>query len=265
MRVSGSVRGVLIVALVAAGASMILFRPSGIADVRAQQNDARKPVLVELFTSEGCSSCPPADTLLAKMDSMQVVPGAQVVVLSEHVTYWNHDGWFDPYSLDAMTARQQDYANRFGIPSSYTPQAVVDGSSQMVGSDVRKLVAAVEQAASAAKPDLAIMDAQWAGNAVKFSVKGAANPKTELMAALAEDSVESAVAHGENAGRNLHHVAVVRVMAEMGKGADDGRGLTLKAPPAGKAAPTGPMRLVVFVTDRHSGHVLTVAERTISR
>jgi hypothetical protein len=259
-----SLRAMLICLAMAEGAVAVCLGP-GKPVVAADESAVRRPVLVELFTSEGCSSCPPADALLAKMDSMQVVPGAQVIVLSEHVTYWNHDGWLDPFSLDAMTARQQEYTERFGIPSSYTPQAVVDGSAQVVGSDVRKLVAAVEQAASAAKPDLAIVDAQWVGNGVKFSVKGAANSKTELMAALAEDSVQSAVARGENAGQNLRHVAVVRVMTEMGKGADDGRALTLKAPPAGKTASTGPMRLVVFVADRHNGHVLAVAERTINR
>jgi hypothetical protein len=264
MQVLSSFRVILIGLLMAEGSMALWLGPARPAAV-VNDSAERRPVLVELFTSEGCSSCPPADALLAKLDAMQVVPGAQVIVLSEHVTYWNHDGWVDPFSLDAMTARQQEYVERFGIPSSYTPQAVVDGAAEMVGSDGRKLVAAVEQAASSPKPDLTITDAQWDGKAVKFTVKGAANPKTELMAALAEDSVQSAVARGENAGRNLRHVAVVRVMAEMGKGADDGRTLTLKAPSGGKQGEAGAMRLVVFVTDRHSGHVMAAAERTIAR
>jgi hypothetical protein len=263
----------LIGLMMARGVVPVVPAPDKLTGLGAGNNAARPsgpvPVLVELFTSEGCSSCPPADALLAKLDATQFVPGAQVIVLSEHVTYWNQDGWHDPFSLDAMTDRQARYVERFGLQSSYTPEAVVDGAAQMVGSDQGKLAQAVAQAAAAPKQALAIQDAQWSGGAVKFAVKGAADSKTELVAALAEDSAQSSVAKGENAGRNLKHVAVVRVMEEMGKGADDGRALTLKAPAGNKqgssSGQTGPMRLVVFVVDRHNGHVLAAAERTISR
>ena len=229
----------------------------------ANDNTARHPVLVELFTSEGCSSCPPADALLAQLDA-QPINGAQVIVLSEHVTYWDQEGWRDPFSLEAMTQRQKQYAWRLGISDVYTPQAVIDGSAQLVGSNARGLQDAVTKAAAQPKEELKIADAQWTAGAVHFSVRGgsAPNGKTTLVAALAEDSAQSSVARGENAGKNLRHVAVVRAMQEMGKDADDGRALTLKASEVSK---DGPLRLVVFLADRHNGHVLAVAEQTIPR
>ena len=112
------------------------------------------PVLVELFTSEGCSSCPPADALLAKLDAAQPVAGARVIVLSEHVTYWNSLGWRDPFSSDAMTERQHQYADRFGLSDVYTPQAVVDGAAELVGSDGRAMLQAITKAAATAKVEV---------------------------------------------------------------------------------------------------------------
>ena len=106
-------------------------------------------ILVELFTSQGCSSCPPADRVLAQLDQ-QPLPGIEFVVLSEHVDYWNRLGWNDPYSSAALTARQQRYGQRFSLDGVYTPQAVVHGQTQLVGSDSAKLLAAARQAA--AKP-----------------------------------------------------------------------------------------------------------------
>lgn len=243
-------------------AMLIMPRPSAIA----ADDTAHRPVLVELFTSEGCSSCPPADEFLARLDAQRVVGGAQVIVLSEHVTYWDRPEWNDPFSLQSVTDRQQDYGNRFRLDSVYTPQAIVDGEAQMTGSDGNALLRAIAQAAASPTIELAIEDAQWSGNAVRFKVRAGAGstvpPSATLTAAVADDSAQASIGGGENAGRKLRYVAVVRAMKNLGKGTPDGRELELKASDAGKA---GPIRLVVFLTDPRSGHVLGVAEQSLTR
>jgi hypothetical protein len=229
------------------------------------QTSSRQPVLVELFTSLGCSSCPPADVLLAKLDEMQPVPGAKIIVLSEHVTYWDHQGWRDPYSLDSVTDRQRWYGDKFGLKEVYTPQALVDGEVQMLGTDADNLVKAVSAAAAEPKQDITIADAAWSGDGVKFSVHNSETTtgKSKLVAALAEDQTLTSVKKGENAGKTLSNVAVVRVLKEIGAGSNGD--LTLKIPSGPEKNPVGPVRLVVFLVDKHSGHVLGAAEQSIAR
>ena len=233
------------------------------------QSRSRRPVLVELFTSEGCSSCPPADILLAKLDELQPVPGAQIIVLSEHVTYWDHEGWRDPYSLDSVTDRQNWYGFKFGLGDVYTPQAVVDGSVQVLGSDVNKLLKAVSAAAAEPKAELTISGAAWTPDGIKFEVLqsslSSTKSKTALEAALAEDVTETAVKSGENAGKTLRNVAVVREFKEIGPGVDGAREISLKVAPEEMKGASGRVRLVVFLTDKRSGHVLGAQEQTIVR
>jgi hypothetical protein len=180
------------------------------------------PVLVELFTSEGCSDCPPADTLLEKLDKSQPVAGADVVVLSEHVDYWDDIGWKDPYSSHENTERQGAYAGRFRLRSIYTPQLVVDGRIELVGSDERGAIEAIQNAAKSDKIPVSLSAVHFDGsNTIALHVETAALPSdaselVNVLVAIADDSDESHVSRGENAGRTLHHVAVVRTLVLVG-------------------------------------------------
>src|SRR5713226_2949061 len=183
----------------------------------------RTPVLVELFTSEGCSSCPPADALLERLDRSQPVNGADLIVLSEHVDYWNDIGWKDPFSSHDYSERQSAYAGHFGLGSIYTPQMVVDGHIELVGSDERRAIQAVESETKVAKVQVSLSAIRFDGtNRVSLHLEAGPLPSSvfaksaNLFLAIADDSDESHVSHGENAGRTLKHVALLRELVPVG-------------------------------------------------
>ena len=188
----------------------------------------RKPVVVELFTSEGCSSCPPADALLQKLEELQPLPGADVIALEEHVDYWNHDGWNDPYSSPEWTQRQLKYGALFKT-EPYTPQMVVDGQSQVLGSSARDASAAIQKAASSPKTDIAITaGAPDAKGFQHFTVSvgklagGTLGDDAEVWLAVTEDGLRSSVSGGENAGHVLLHVATLRSLRKVGVASTNG-------------------------------------------
>jgi hypothetical protein len=168
-------------------------------------DSARAPVLVELFTSEGCSSCPPADRLLESLDP-------QAIVLSEHVDYWDRLGWRDPYSAHANTQRQETYARGFGINGPYTPQMVIDGAAEFVGNDSRRALDEISRARTREKIGVHLSRTP-AG--VQVQIDPAAK-SAEVWLALADDSGSSQVTAGENRGRQLHHVAILRSLRKIG-------------------------------------------------
>src|SRR5438477_8572780 len=114
------------------------------------------PVVVELFTSEGCESCPPADVLLQQLATTQPVAGVQIIPLSLHVDYWDQLGWKDRFSSAALTNRQRVYGTRFNVDSVYTPQMVVDGRAELVGSDGAAARKAIGRAATSARGSIQI-------------------------------------------------------------------------------------------------------------
>jgi hypothetical protein len=175
---------------------------------------SRAPVLVELFTSEGCSSCPAAEALLTQLLSGQPVAGAEVIPLEFHVDYWDRLGWKDPFSSAAFTRRQGTYTAAFQTDGNYTPQMVVDGAAQLVGSDRVKALDAIARAGSAAHLPLGITARLRGAGRVRVSVDAPAAPSgaepIDILVVLAEDGLTSAVTRGENKGRTLAHTGVVR-------------------------------------------------------
>jgi hypothetical protein len=171
------------------------------------QGDEKGFAVVELFTSEGCSSCPAAEAVVAKLVSKKE---EEVYVLSYHVDYWNKLGWIDSFSKAEYSQRQRVYAARFNLNSVYTPQIVVNGSSEFVGSDAAKLKKAVaEKGQQTLVSDLSITTTKTAsGISISYSITG--NEEVLLNLALVQPEATTKVKRGENGGRTLHHVNVVR-------------------------------------------------------
>ncbi|WP_263384620.1 DUF1223 domain-containing protein [Granulicella arctica] len=214
----------------------------------AAQTPARTPVLVELFTSEGCSSCPPADALLSRLAHNQPIDNAQIIVLGEHVDYWDQLGWHDRFSSAQFTARQNHYSTGFHLDSIYTPQMVVDGTAQFVGNDQTQAWRAVTVAARTAKLPLSLSALTTSGRTIAASVSLATPPASDadLYAALIDPYDTTEVQRGENSGRHLQHVSVVRTLTRIGTTRDLAHGplrFTLTAP---ESATPATMQVVVF-------------------
>lgn len=214
------------------------------------------PVLVELFTSEGCSSCPPADLLLARLEKEQPVPGAVAIVLSQHVDYWDQLGWRDPYSSAQSTRRQSIYAGRFNAQGNYTPQMVVDGKVEFVGSDTRRALTAIAEAAKKPKRGVRLTSVEKKSGAWTVHVEVDPGPAdADIMLALVEPNATTQVLRGENGWHALPHVAIVRTLIPAGavaKGSAFNQDIVLKT--------TAPhQRAVVFVQTKNQGPVLGVA------
>ena len=230
-----------------------------------QASTGREFVVVELFTSEGCSSCPPADALMAELAARQSLGNVEVIALEEHVTYWDEYGWKDPFSSSTWTTRQYDYAGTPHNGNPYTPQMVVDGTAGFVGTRGGTARQEIEKAAAAKKARVEISLVSQAQNnsaAFKISVEklSSAAPKdtAEVILAITESGLHSSVKAGENVGKELQHSPVLRelkVIGVMGKNGQEG----YAGQPAVKLDSKWNienLRAVVFVQEKKSRRIL---------
>ena len=170
----------------------------------------KTPVVIELFTSEGCSSCPPADADLTRLAKEQPVEGVQIIPLAWHIDYWDRLGWRDPFSTQLATARQYQYKAAFNLDTVYTPQLVVDGSAEMIGGDHKSATDVIAEAAKGKLADVRVsIDPTGAHVDVELANLPADEP-LQLLVAITEDDLVSHPTRGENARRTLQHSAVVR-------------------------------------------------------
>ena len=176
---------------------------------------AQNPVVVELFTSEGCSSCPPADAVLLDLSRHTQDSGTDLILLGEHVDYWNYIGWTDRFSSVQFSDRQSEYAKEFHLGSVYTPQMVIDGRVQFVGNDASEVQRKIQQEAQQPKP--AQVSLKWEGKSrLNIKVQSPTVPHSKVLLAVTEDGLTTSVGSGENDGRTLHHAAVVRQLRDLG-------------------------------------------------
>ena len=192
---------------------------SPIPDAQFNRDAQRTVVVAELFTSEGCSSCPPADSLLRRLLSTQPIEGVEVVALGNHVDYWDRLGWRDPFSSRLFSERQSAYdATVFRSRGPYTPQLVVDGALECVASDERAVRTALRDATKRPKGTVSLTTGLAGGTSATLNVRwnipagvsrqGAA----DLVVAVTEDDLSTQVLRGENKGHQLVHSAVVRTL-----------------------------------------------------
>ena len=228
-------------------------------DAPANQ-ETKAGVLVELFTSEGCSSCPPADALLGQLDKLAPVKSV------EHVDYWDGVGWHDRFSSRQYTDRQNDYARRFKLDSPFTPQMVIDGTQQLVGNNTTALQSALNSAVSKNRATLHISAERKDEKHLSVNVEAGPLPegskRADVFVAVADNSAETQVGGGENSGRKLNHVAVARSLRKCGSVPAAGGQLQFTVP-VEKGFDVEKQRLVVFLQEPGGGQVLGAAAKQL--
>ncbi|MCR9142817.1 MAG: DUF1223 domain-containing protein [bacterium] len=248
------------------------------AEPNANQYDGG-PIVIELFTSQGCSSCPPADRVLSLLRQTGQIDGIPIVTLSEHVDYWNRLGWTDPYSQAVFSDRQAAYARSINRSNRiYTPQMVVDGREEFVGHNLRRATEAVRRAATRRRIPLELTVAREGstGTVAKVRVPASAAARTatngasansilagaELIVVVSEDGLDDRVKRGENAGHTLRHDGVVRRLIRTQAPASIGESTTvrLELEPDWRVAN---LRVVAWLANRESQEIQAAASAGI--
>jgi hypothetical protein len=261
----------VLLSVAALGAIQRKGEKSSVAGSKSADNPS--PVVVELFTSEGCSSCPPADALLLKLMETQRPEKGSIVALEEHVDYWDQLGWRDPFSSHEWTGRQENYAGTLGKGNVYTPEMVVDGRVEFVGSREWEAKRAIEEQARKTKASVSVTPGNSSDGKERFNIHVGKLPDpvaadtSEVWLAITETGLHSEVTRGENAGEDLHHAAVVRTLRKIGVA-------NAKDPEtsfAGEAAVAfdrnwkrDNLRAVVFVQEKNSRQIVGAAETKVT-
>lgn len=197
--------------LVLTGAFVMKHRENNAPQTQATQQTGGFAV-AELFTSEGCSSCPPADALLAALQ--QEYGTKELYVLAYHVDYWDRQGWKDRFSSRDYSERQQQYAAWLNLSTVYTPQLVINGQSEYVGSNRQDITAAITGYLQQSPARSLQLRASLNQGKIQVQYSAAAAKNTELVLALVQKNGDSNVQAGENAGRHLAHVQIVRALVK---------------------------------------------------
>jgi hypothetical protein len=217
------------------------------------------PVVVELFTSEGCSSCPPADEALASISNAARADGVEIVPLAFHVDYWNYLGWSDPFSSAKNSERQRAYAQSLS-GRVYTPQAVVDGRTEMVGSDRTALERAIVESAKRPKAEVT-MSARADGRAVTIDATSRVlAPGAEVLFAVTQARASVDVPRGENGGKKLPHTSIVRAFDTARPDAEHHAHATVTLP---ESMPREGARVIAIVYDVSTKRVLGVSAHAL--
>jgi hypothetical protein len=233
-------------------------RPSAVYDPPKQTTLPVSSVgfaLVELFTSEGCSSCPPADEAVGKINTIN----QHIYILSFHVDYWDYLGWKDPYSNAAYSERQREYGNLFHLTGIYTPQIIINGKTEFVGSDETRLQESIAASLKGKPGSALILSLDRSGNKITIHCDAGAGDGIKLNLALVQLRATDFIQRGENKGKTLHHSNIVRDFQTIDSG-NPGETYYENIPAGAKPAD---FEIVAFLQKAVSGEIISAARAAI--